>query len=177
MAYQGKGRRVMRASWKILVIVATGCAVSAPAHSADPSVRQPVEQIAAAFEAHFDKQDAAGCASLFTPDGVLVSPGPTIVKAGPQEIAQNYQGLFKSGANHLEVRVDQVSRLGTNAVIAMGESHVTGQSQTGAIKNDFHWTAVDVRNGSTWKIRLLTIVPNPPPTGSASAATPSGSAK
>jgi hypothetical protein len=47
---------------------------------------------------------------------------------------------------------------------SLGEYHLSGQGLNGPIKADGHYTTVDVREGGAWKIRLLTAVPNPPPT-------------
>ena len=128
----------------------------------------------ATYAEKFNKQDFPGIAGLYTTDGVLVSPGANAVKAGPQEIEQHYQNVSKSGINHLELTVDQVSPFGTDAAIAIGEYHYTGQGQNGPLKADGHWTGVDVREGGIWKIRLGTAVPNLPPAASSAAATPSG---
>ncbi len=90
------------------------------------------------------------------------APGAKTVKSGAREIEQFYQGSFKAGINHDEITIDDVSPLGADTVIAMGEYRATGQGQNGAIKLEGHWTGVDVREGDTWKIRLLTAVPNAP---------------
>jgi uncharacterized protein (TIGR02246 family) len=148
----------MRARWIIAAIVVAGLVAPASAQQASQSARQQIERLVAAYVANFNKQDAAGIASLYTKDGVLVSARG--VNTGPQQIEQN---LFKTGVNHDEVTVDQVSQLGHDAAISLGEYHVTGQGQTGPIKIDGHYTAVDVRQGGAWKVRLLTAVPNPPP--------------
>jgi uncharacterized protein (TIGR02246 family) len=154
----------MRRVWIISAIAVISPTVSAYPQPADQSVRQQIERLAATYEEHFDKQDAAG---LYARDGVLVSQAAKVVKTGPQEIEQNYRDLFKSGVNHAAITVDQVSPLGADAVISMGEAHITGQGQNGPIKADSHWSAVDMREGGTWKLRLVTVVPNPPPASTA----------
>ena len=149
-----------------MVLAASLMVVPASAQQDDQNTRQQVEQMAVAYAAAIGKQDAAGIVGLYTKDGVLVTqaaPGAKTVKSGPQEIEQYVQGSFKAGINHEEITVDQVSPLGTDAVISMGEYQVSGQGQNGAIKFGGHWTAVYVREGGAWKIRLLTAVPNLPP--------------
>ena len=142
-------------------IIAAVAAVSliAPAASAQ-ELGQEVEKLGAAYAAAFNKQDAAGIATLFTTDGVLVSPSG--VKSGPAAIEQNYHTLFKAGINHIEATVDQVSALGADAVLMIGEYHATGEGQYGAIKIDGHWTEVGVREGGVLKIRLRAVVRDPP---------------
>jgi len=53
--------------------------------------------------------------------------------------------------------------LGDNAVMLVGEYHLSGQGPSGSIKAGGHYTAVDVLEGGAWKIRLLTAVSNPAP--------------
>jgi Protein of unknown function (DUF3237) len=48
--------------------------------------------------------------------------------------------------------------------MTVGQYHPSGQGQNRPIKADGHYTTVDVLEGGAWKIRLLTAVPNPPPT-------------
>jgi uncharacterized protein (TIGR02246 family) len=160
----------MRPYWTS-TIAAICFAASASAQQVDQSMRQQIERLAAAYTENWNKQDAAGIAGLYTRDGVLVT---STVKTGSQEIEQHYQGVFKRGLNHNQLTVDQVSPFGTDAAISMGEYHITGQGQDGPIKLDGYWTAVDVRQGDTWKIRLLTGVPSPPPEASGRASTSSG---
>src|ERR1700719_3894644 len=150
----------MRSRWVFLAIPVIALAVPASAQQVDQNIRQQIEQVAAQFAEHFNKQDAI--ASMFTKDGVLVSSAATAVKTGPQAITENYENLFKTGNNHNQITVDQVSPFGTDAAISMGEYHLPGQGQKGPIKVDGHWAGVDVREGGVWKIRLLTAVPNPP---------------
>jgi hypothetical protein len=45
----------------------------------------------------------------------------------------------------------------------VGEYHLIDQSKSSPAKIDGHWTAVYVRDEGTWKIRLLTAVPDLPP--------------
>jgi ketosteroid isomerase-like protein len=85
----------MRVHWALLGITAASLAVSASAQPADQSMRQQIERLAATYAENFNKHDAAGIASLYTKDGMLVSSAPKIVKNGPQEIEQSYQNLFK----------------------------------------------------------------------------------
>ena len=46
----------------------------------------------------------------------------------------------------------------------MGEYTLSGKNQSGAaMEVSGRWTAVDVRVGGQWKIRLLTALPKAPP--------------
>jgi uncharacterized protein (TIGR02246 family) len=146
-------------------IAVTALMLPASAQQTGPSARQVVEQIAATYATDWDQQDAAGIGELFIKDGVLISPSAAgAVTAGPQAIAQNYANFFKKGADHITVTLDQVASIADNVIIAYGgEFEVTGHGQTGPMKIDGGWTGVYVRDAGTWKIRILTAFPKPPP--------------
>jgi uncharacterized protein (TIGR02246 family) len=135
----------------------------ASAQGADQNTRQQIERIVATYVENFNKQDAAGISNLYTKDGVLVTRFEKAVKVGPQEIEQSTQDLFKMGYNHDQARLDQVSPVGTDAAISVGEYQFTGKGESGPTKIDGHWTAVYVREGGAWRILLLTAFSNPPP--------------
>ena len=154
----------MRSVWIISPIIAIGLVTSAPAQQqVDQNTRQQIEQIIAAYHDAWNKQDAAGVAALYTSDGVFVGSDVKAVSNGPAEIAEHYKDVFKRGTTHHDsATIDQMMPLGNNAVMLVGEYHLSGQGQSGPIKADGHYTAVDVLEGGAWKIRLLTAAPNPP---------------
>ena len=155
----------MRSAWIISVIAAMGLAAPAFAQQLDQNsaTRQQIEQISAGFEKGYEKQDAAGIAGLFAKDGVLLTAIGKHVYRGPQEIEQYYQDLiFKAGFNHTEGKLDDVTPLG-DLVMGIGEYHVSGQGQNGPLKVDGHYSAIYVREGGVWKIRLLAGVRDAPP--------------
>jgi uncharacterized protein (TIGR02246 family) len=156
----------MRYSWNFVPIAVFSLTTSiACAQGVDQNTRQQIEQLIATYHDDWNKQDAAGIASLYTRDGVLVTSDVKAVKNGPQEIIEHYQNLFKRGITHHDsATVDQLLPLGNNALMSMGQYHLSGQGPNGPLKGDGYYTAVDVLDGGTWKIRMLTAVPNPPPT-------------
>ena len=148
----------MRRSFVLCLLFAT---ISAPAVAADAdqSLKQEVEKIGSAYAENFNKQNAAGIAALYATDGTMLNA------AGPHtNIAQTYEGVFKSGFNHNEITVDQVSPLGPDILIATGQFHLTGKNASGE-PMDFKglWTATDIREGGNWKIRMLAAFPKAPP--------------
>jgi uncharacterized protein (TIGR02246 family) len=139
--------------------------VSRPRHpprGSDQNTRQQIEQLVTTYRENWNNHNAAGIAGLYTKDGVLVSQAPRVVKTGTQEIAQQYETIFKT-MSHNDAATAEVSPLGTDSVFSVGEYHLSGQGQSGPAKVDGHWTAVYVHEGGTWKIRLLTAVPDLPP--------------
>ncbi|WP_461317188.1 YybH family protein [Bradyrhizobium embrapense] len=134
-------------------------AMPAAAPAGDENLKQQVEKIAAAYADSFNKQDGAGIAALYAPGGVIVNP------TGPHsDIAQVYEGIFKTGFNHNEIAVDEATPLGTDTALATGEYHITGKKQSGEpLDVTGRWTAAYVGQGGSWKIRMLSAFPKAPP--------------
>jgi ketosteroid isomerase-like protein len=148
----------MRMSY-VLCFLMTALSAPALAADADQSLKQEVEKVASAYAENFKKQDAEGIAALYASGGMLVNA------TGPHtNIAEVYKGLFKAGFDHDEITIDQVSPLGSDAVLARGEFRISGKNQSGApIEVAGFWTGIDVREGAALKIRMLTAFPKAPP--------------
>jgi uncharacterized protein (TIGR02246 family) len=149
----------------IVAFVTLALLASASAQQIDQNTRAQIERIAAAYVENWNKHDAAGIAALYTKDGVQVSE--IGVKSGRQEIEQTYQSLMKTFPQHNGQSIEQISPLGNDADIRIGQFHLSGEGPNGPIKLDGRYTAVDVREGGTWKIRLLTAVSVAPPSQAA----------
>src|SRR5258708_24637281 len=167
----------MRA-YQIVPIIVIALALPASAQQSDRSLRHQIESVVSSYAENFNKQNASGIAGLYTKDGVLVTFRRKIVlrrkvvsPAGPQKsVEQYYQNAFKTGFNHQDIALEDVSSVGPDAAISMGEVHVSGRSQNGSVlESNSRWTSVEVREGGAWKIRLLTAFP----TGQALTAVPS----
>jgi ketosteroid isomerase-like protein len=147
----------MRMSYA-LVFIAT-LATPATAVAEDENLKQVVEKLAAAYADNIAKQNPAGLAALYVNGGMLVTDTGTIT-----DIAKYYEGAFKAGINRNDITIAQVQPLGADALIATGEYHLTGKSESDApIELTGFWSGVDVREGGTWKIRMLSGIPKAPP--------------
>jgi ketosteroid isomerase-like protein len=148
---------VMRFSY--IACLTLALLVSPASAADDKSGKQEVEKIAAAFPQNFDKQDSSGIRSLFTSDGVLVNP------TGPHtDIAQVYDGAFKAGMKEIKIGVTEATPVGPDTMIGIGEYSMSGKNASGAaLEGGGNWTATYVRQGGTWKIRMLTGFPKAPP--------------
>ena len=125
------------------------------------------EQIDKEFDEAFNNGDAAALAALFTQDAVWVTPqGPLF---GREAIQKRFAGMFQQGhySNHLNkddqgsphiigTAGDEVWRTGQWTFTLQGES-------SGPIQLKGYWGAINVREGETWKIRMLTFNVTPPP--------------
>ena len=157
----------MTQTWFRVSALALALGFVVPAHAVeqvDEQTRGQIDQLMKSFNSHYGDHDEAGITTLFTDDAVIMSPSPTVVKTGRQEIKQFVQSLFDMTA-HLEGSIDKVSPLrdtSNDTMIVLGKYHVTGYSLGGTFNVVGHWAAVDVRVGDTWRIRLLTVLPDVP---------------
>jgi uncharacterized protein (TIGR02246 family) len=153
----------MRAYWVVSVALVILPAGSSSAQQSHLDARSQIEQMTATFTGHYNKQDAAALASMFTKDALRVSSDETTVSAGPQAIEGSFNTQFKNGFTRIELMVGQVSPLGLDTAVTIGKYHLTGQGRSGPLEVDGHWSEVEVREGGVWKIRLLTFTPKTEP--------------
>lgn len=132
---------------------------SAQALANDAEVKMQLEKMASSYVESYSKQDPAGLVALYAKGGVLVTP------MGVQaDLAAVYGGAFKAGFNRVEVKIDQAWPLGADAALATGTYRATGKNPSGApLEQGGLWTATYVREGGTFKIRMLTAFPPAPP--------------
>ena len=151
---------------------------------ADPGIVQQrdltgVPEAVAAFSALWMKEDeaynnnnAAALAPLFTEDAVLLAPDGMFF--GRQAIEKRYADSFQQwpittfnrSAPYGLYAID-------NAVWSVGEWWGTLQGETGPVLVRGYESAIYVREGDTWKIRMLAVSEKP---RLAPAATPSPTA-
>ena len=124
-----------------------------------------------ALDEAYNKNDAAAVAALFTKDALLVEPDGMF--SGRQAIEKRYADTFQqspiisfnsSRERHYLNAID-------NAVWAAGQWFGTFQSQTGPVFAVGYWSAIYVREGDAWKIRMLTSNITPAPAATPSPAT------
>ena len=103
----------------------------------------------------YNNKDAEAAAALFTEDAVLVTPDGMVF--GRQAIEKRYADTFQrwpittsSGEGLCLNAID-------NAIWSTGKWWSTRQGQTGPKFESGFWSAIYVRDGDAWKIRLLTI--------------------
>ena len=113
-------------------------------------------------EEAFNKNDASAVAALFTEDGVLVAPDGMF--SGRQAIEKRYADTFQRWP--ITTFSSQRYQLNAidNAVWTVGEWWSTLQSETGPKFEGGYWSAICIREGNAWKIRMLTVSePQPAP--------------
>jgi uncharacterized protein (TIGR02246 family) len=150
-----------------LVGLAISFALPTFAQQKDTAASQIDEQIVKKLDVAFNNGDAAAVAALFTEDAVWVTPQGSVV--GREAIEKQFTGMFQQGhySNHLN-KDDQDSphMIGTagDKVWRTGEWSFTVQGKSADPKKlEGYWSAINVRDGDTWKIQMLTFNVTPPP--------------
>jgi ketosteroid isomerase-like protein len=153
----------------LLALAGLAIGLTAPtlAQQKDTIDSQIAEQVTKKIDEGFNNGDAAGVGALFAEDAVFVTPqGPIF---GREAIEKLFEGMFQQGhySNHLN-KDDQGSphMIGTagNEVWRTGEWSFTLQGKSGdPLQLKGYWGAINVREGDTWKIRMLTFNVTPPP--------------
>jgi uncharacterized protein (TIGR02246 family) len=173
-----------------LSALAIGFTVPAGAQQKEPSLteqdREQILEIGKKNDEAWSKSDAAALAALFTVDAVFVTPAGMLV--GREAIEQRYQTVFKdlekrlgtdaSGeSNHIIniTRDVEMHAIDNNTVWGVGQWSQTIPGPNHSAKQVHgNWGCVNVRDGDTWKNRMLTVnvTPAPPVTSSAVAQQP-----
>jgi len=166
----------------ILVGLATGFTLPAYAQqkaTVDPATTQQRDLLgdvnaldefgvlATKIDEAFNKNDAGALAALFTEDGVLVTPEGIFF--GRQAIEKRYVELFQRWPVTSSTSQRDLLNAIDNAAWSTGEWWSTLQSENGPEFERGYWSAIYVREGDGWKIRMLTISEHPRPVRAAEA--------
>ena len=99
-----------------------------------------------------DRLDAAAMAAFYTEDGVVVTPDGWF--SGRENIEKWYAYMFQRWHPASSIRQnDQVTAVG-NQAWAVGRWWSTLQSRNGPVLARGFWSAIYVREGDAWKIRM-----------------------
>jgi uncharacterized protein (TIGR02246 family) len=97
------------------------------------------------------KKDAAGIASLFTSDGLLVMLAPQFAfKRGRDAIQKHYQGIIDAGASNITLELKNLELRGNDGVWAAGNYSITLKDKT----VQGHWFRILKRENGAWKIAM-----------------------
>jgi ketosteroid isomerase-like protein len=117
-----------------------------------------------ALDEAYNKNDAAAIAAFFTEDALLVAPDGMF--SGRQNIERRYADTFQRSpiiSFNCSFERPYLNAI-DNAVWEAGQWTSTFQSQTGSAFALGYWSAIFVREGDAWKIRVWTVNQTPPPT-------------
>jgi ketosteroid isomerase-like protein len=97
------------------------------------------------------KKDAAGIASLFTSDGLVVMLAPQFAfNPGREAIQKHYQGIIDAGASNISRELKNLELRGNDGVWAAGNYSVTVKDK--AVHGN--WFRILKRENATWKIAM-----------------------
>jgi uncharacterized protein (TIGR02246 family) len=123
-----------------------------------------------------NKKDAAGIASLFTSDGLLVMLAPQYeFKPGRDAILKHYQGVIDAGATSITLELKNLELRGNDSIWAAGNYSITVKDKT--IQGD--WFRILKRENGNWKIAMEAFarvgVTDAPPAAASSSPPPANS--
>jgi uncharacterized protein (TIGR02246 family) len=144
---------------KALFITTSLAAIALVAPVRAQDIKPEVEKIGAAYTDCVAKHDAACVASLYSKDGIQVN----VVGEVKTDLKAAYEDYFKGGEDKIAVKVNYAQPLGNDMAMAAGDVDVTFNVEPKL--RPLFWSAVYVKEGGQWKIRMLTagIKPPPPP--------------
>ena len=143
----------MKSAIFAVVLLTLGC-FSSPIFAQQQDL-QEVMNAANALSAReselLSKKDAAGIASLFTSDGLLVMLAPQFAfKPGRDAIQKHYQGIIDAGATSITLELKNLELRGNDGVWAAGTYSVTVKDKT--IQGS--WFRILKRENGNWKIAM-----------------------
>jgi uncharacterized protein (TIGR02246 family) len=151
--YPSRGGYMKIAIFAIVALLTIGC--FALPSSAEEQDLQEVMNAANALSAKeselLSKKDAAGIASLFTSDGLLVMLAPQFAfKPGRDAIQKHYQGIIEAGATSITLELKNMELRGNDGVWAAGNYSVTVKDKI--IQGN--WFRILKRENRAWKIAM-----------------------
>ena len=114
-------------------------------------VMNPANALSARESELLSKKDAAGIASLFASDGLLVMLAPQYAfKPGRDAILKHYQGIIDAGVTSITLELKNLELRGNDSVWAAGNYSVTVKDKT-ILGN---WFRILKRENGNWKIAV-----------------------
>jgi uncharacterized protein (TIGR02246 family) len=97
------------------------------------------------------KKDAAGIASLFTSDGLLVTLAPQFAfKPGRDGIQKHYQGIIDAGTTSITLELKNLEIRGNDILWAAGTYSAAVKDKT----TQGNWFRILKRENGNWKIAM-----------------------
>jgi uncharacterized protein (TIGR02246 family) len=126
-------------------------------------VQQAVDTFVTKYLERYNKKDAAGVASLYTEDGILVPPGP--IATGTQNIEKAWRAAFDAGRTGLRYNTQQIQAEG-NLVWSVGQFTVMSPDESGSLQerqgnfaNIYQWDGNELK----FRVHAFNFLPTPRP--------------
>jgi uncharacterized protein (TIGR02246 family) len=143
----------MKATIFAVVLLTIGCfALPIFAQQQDlQEVMNATNALAARQNELLNKKHAAGIASLFTSDGLLVMLAPQFTfRPGRDAIQKHYQGIIDAGASKITLELKNLELRGNDGVWEAGNYLITLKDKT----VEGHWFRILKRENGAWKIAM-----------------------
>ena len=142
----------MKGTLVAIIALTVGLTFPAAAQQQDTQeVTKAIKALSTQESEMIQKKDAAGIASRFTSDGLLVMLAPKLtIKQGYEAIQKHYQGVIDAGATNITAEVEHVEMRGTDMALAAGTYSVTLKDKT----IGGNWLQMLKREGAIWKIAV-----------------------
>jgi ketosteroid isomerase-like protein len=119
------------------------------------------------YDDAYGRKDAASVAALFTEDAVCATPEGLF--SGRQTIEEACSADFRRWPASSQLhQIDQVNAVG-NGAWSVGQWWRTLEGQDGPVFVRGYWSALIVREGEAWKLRMLIVNETSPRIGPAHA--------
>jgi uncharacterized protein (TIGR02246 family) len=143
----------MKSTIFAFVVMVIGC-ISFPTFAQQQDAQELTNAVKALTAQEIEmirNKDAAGAASLFTSDALLVMLAPKLaVKPGREAVQKHIQGLLEAGVTNLAMEAQQVEARGNDAAWAAGTYSLTIKEKT----IEGNWFRMFRREGDAWKIAM-----------------------
>lgn len=113
------------------------------------NIQSDIRQMVDEFESAFANDDAAGIASLYTDDAIVLPPGGEIVQ-GRQNIQQFWQSVMNLGIKKVKLEILEVEQIG-DTIIEMGSASLLGEESQVLDKGKY--IVIWKQQNSQWRIR------------------------
>jgi uncharacterized protein (TIGR02246 family) len=127
--------------------------VSSAAAQSDQDARRAGEDILKAYNQGLLQRDAKALAALYAEDAVIFSTSGPI--AGRPAIEKAFAETFKQYRPNPS-NLERVAAIGNDVIVTGGSWSGTYPGVGMPVHLKGYWSATDVRDGSTWKIRTET---------------------
>jgi uncharacterized protein (TIGR02246 family) len=138
----------------LLAALLTFCCFSLPVLAQQPELQElmnATNALGARENELLSKKDAAGIASLFTSDGLLVMLAPQYeFNPGRDAILKHYQANIDAGATSITLELKNLELRSNDSIWAAGNYSITIKDKTIQGK----WFRILRRENGTWKIAM-----------------------
>src|SRR6476646_9802636 len=141
-----------RAKFAVVALTVVYCTLPTFAQQQDlQEVMDATKALSTRENELLSKKDAAGIASLFTSDGLLVMLAPQFAfKPGREAIQKHYQGIIDAGATSITLELKNLELRSNDSIWAAGNYSVTVKDKT--IQGN--WFRILKRENGNWKIAM-----------------------